>query len=233
VAARQVEPRSRRLLNAENEYTEQATADLAPLRQKIRRDKGAHQGNRPVRAHRRGDWWYYGRSFEGSSTACNAVALVADPDDWNLRCSTRNRDPRRADPPRRERRGRRARLFALGAATVSLDGNILAYSVTSRATSDTRCVWDLRPADCTTTRSAGIGAGATWAADNHTIYYVTVDDAWRPDTVWRHRPGAGLPAERVHHEPDEKFWFRGRPHPQQQVRHHRGGQRRHHRDALL
>jgi oligopeptidase B len=53
----------------------------------------------------------------------------------------------------------------------------------------------------------GIGAGATWAADNHTIYYVTVDDAWRPDTVWRHRLGAGLPAERVYHEPDEKYWL--------------------------
>ena len=36
---------------------------------------------------------------------------------------------------------------------------------------------------------------------------MTVDDAWRPDTVWRHRLGAGLPAERVYHEPDERFWL--------------------------
>ena len=54
---------------------------------------------------------------------------------------------------------------------------------------------------------AGIGAGATWAADNRTVYYITVDDAWRPDTVWRHRLGAGLPAEKVYHEPDERFWL--------------------------
>jgi oligopeptidase B len=53
----------------------------------------------------------------------------------------------------------------------------------------------------------GIGAGATWAADNRTVYYITVDDAWRPDTVWRHRLGSGLPAEKVYHEPDEKFWL--------------------------
>ena len=50
---------------------------------------------------------------------------------------------------------------------------------------------------------------------------MTVDDAWRPDTVWRHRLGAGLPAEKVYHEPDERFWLGGRPHPQRQVRDHR------------
>src|SRR5205085_12253164 len=32
----------------------------------------------------------------------------------------------------------------------------------------------------------------------------TVDEAGRPDTVWRHRVGAGLPAEKVYHEPDER-----------------------------
>jgi oligopeptidase B len=47
----------------------------------------------------------------------------------------------------------------------------------------------------------------TWAADSRTVYYSTVDDAWRPDTVWRHRIGAGLPAEKVYHEPDAKFWL--------------------------
>ena len=53
----------------------------------------------------------------------------------------------------------------------------------------------------------GIASGATWAADSATLYYMTVDDAWRPDTVWRHRLGAGLPAEKVYHEPDERFWL--------------------------
>ena len=66
---------------------------------------------------------------------------------------------------------------------------------------------DLRTGQLYDDEIVGIGAGATWAADNHTIYYTTVDDAWRPDTVWRHRVGAGLPAEKVYHEPDEKFWL--------------------------
>ena len=39
-----------------------------------------------------------------------------------------------------------------------------------------------------------------------TLYYLTVDDA-APDTVWRHRLASGIPAEKVYHEPDERFWL--------------------------
>ena len=46
----------------------------------------------------------------------------------------------------------------------------------------------------------------TWAADNATVYYTTVDDAWRPDTVWRHRLGSTDSDESVYHEPDERYW---------------------------
>ncbi len=99
-------------------------------------------------------------------------------------------------------------FFALGAASVSLDGNILAYSVDVKG--DERYTLqfkDLRTGELYDDKIVGIGAGVTWAADNRTVYYSTVDDAWRPDTVWRHRIGSGLPAEKVYHEPDEKFWL--------------------------
>ncbi len=99
-------------------------------------------------------------------------------------------------------------FFTLGAAAVSLDGNILAYSVDTKG--DERYTLrfkDLRTGALYDDEIVGIGAGVTWAADNRTVYYTTLDDAWRPDTVWRHRIGSGLPAERVYHEPDEKFWL--------------------------
>ena len=99
-------------------------------------------------------------------------------------------------------------FFALGAATVSVDAHTLAYSVD--VLGDERYTLrfkDLRTDQLYDDEIVGIGAGATWAADNRTIYYTTVDDAWRPDTVWRHRIGAGLPAEKVYHEPDERFWL--------------------------
>ena len=99
-------------------------------------------------------------------------------------------------------------FFALGASSVSLDGNLLAYSVD--VVGDERYTLrfkDLRTGELYPDEIAGISSGVTWAADNATVYYTTVDDAWRPDTVWRHRLGAGQPDEQVFHEPDERFWI--------------------------
>ena len=203
-------PKSSTTSKAENDYTEQATDDLAPLRQKIFDEIKARTKETDLSVPtRRGDWWYYGRSFEGKQYSVQCRCPVIDPDDWT--------------PPQLDEHteipGEQILLdenveaeghdfFALGAATVSLDGNILAYSVDVKG--DERYTLrfkDLRTGELYDDEIVGIGAGATWAADNHTIYYVTVDDAWRPDTVWRHRLGSGLPAERVYHEPDEKFWL--------------------------
>ncbi|CAA0078875.1 Dipeptidyl aminopeptidase BI [Mycolicibacterium vanbaalenii] len=196
-------------LEAENAYTDHVTAALEPLRQKIFDEIKSRTKETDLSVPtRRGDWWYYGRSFQGKQYGVQCRCPVTDPDDWT--------------PPQFDEHteipGEQVLLdenveaeghdfFSLGAATVSVDGNVLAYSVDVKG--DER--YTLRFKDLRTGRRyedeiAGIGAGATWAADNHTVYYVTVDDAWRPDTVWRHRLGAGLPAERVYHEPDERFW---------------------------
>ena len=196
-------------LEAENAYTESVTADLEPLRQRIFEEIKARTKETDLSVPtRRGDWWYYGRSFQGKQYGVQCRCPVGDPDDWT--------------PPQFDEHtevpGEQVLLdenieaeghdfFSLGAATVSVDGHILAYSVDVKG--DERYTLrfkDLRTGQRYDDEIVGIGAGATWAADNHTVYYVTVDDAWRPDTVWRHRLGAGLPAERVYHEADERFW---------------------------
>lgn len=197
-------------LKAENEYTEHATNHLAPLRQKIFDEIKARTKETDLSVPtRRGDWWYYGRSFEGKQYGVQCRCPVTDPDDWT--------------PPlldeHTEIPGEQVLLdenveadghdfFALGAASVSLDANILAYSVDVNG--DERYTLrfkDLRTGERYDDEIVGIGAGVTWAADNRTVYYSTVDDAWRPDTIWRHRIGAGLPAEKVYHEPDDRFWL--------------------------
>jgi oligopeptidase B len=197
-------------LKAENDYTEHATSDLAPLRQKIFDEIKARTKETDLSVPtRRGDWWYYGRSFEGKQYSVQCRCPVTNPDDWTppqLDEETEIPGEQILLDENIEAEGHD--FFALGAATVSLDGNILAYSVDVNG--DERYTLrfkDLRTGTLYDDEIVGIGAGATWAADNHTIYYVTVDDAWRPDTVWRHRLGAGLPAERVYHEPDEKYWL--------------------------
>ena len=197
-------------LNAENAYTEELTDDLAPLRQQIFDEIKARTKETDLSVPtRRGTWWYYGRSFEGKQYSVQCRCPVADLDDWS--------------PPQfdehTEISGEQILLdenaeaeghtfFALGAASVSIDANILAYSVD--VVGDERYTLrfkDLRTDERYPDEITDIGAGVTWAADSQTVYYVTVDEAWRPDTVWRYRLGSGTPAEQVYHEPDERFWL--------------------------
>jgi oligopeptidase B len=55
--------------------------------------------------------------------------------------------------------------------------------------------------------SPGTYYGCAWSADGEYLFYVTVDEAWRPFRVWRHR--VGMPAADdviVFEEQDERFW---------------------------
>jgi oligopeptidase B len=197
-------------LEAENAHTEAATAYLEPLRQKIFDEIKARTKETDLSVPtRRGQWWYYGRSFEGKQYGVHCRCPLGSADDW---------DPPELDEDT-EVPGEQILLdenveadghdfFALGAASVSLDGNILAYSVD--IVGDERYTLrfkDLRTGECYPDEIVGISAGVTWAADDATVYYTTVDDAWRPDTVWRHRLGATGADERVYHEADERFWL--------------------------
>ncbi|MBI3226699.1 MAG: S9 family peptidase [Mycolicibacterium cosmeticum] len=197
-------------LEAENDYADQATAHLAPLRQKIFDEIKARTKETDLSIPtRRGDWWYYGRSFEGKQYGVQCRCPIVDPDDWTPPVLDENT----AIPGEQilldeniEAEGHE--FFSLGAISVSVDGSVLAYSVDVKG--DERYTLrfkNLRTNQLYEDTITGIGAGVTWAADNRTVYYVTVDDAWRPDTVWRHRLGAGLPSQKVFHEPDERFWL--------------------------
>ncbi|WNG86856.1 S9 family peptidase [Mycobacterium sp. ITM-2016-00317] len=196
-------------LEAENAFTEHVTEDLAPLRQSIFDEIKARTKETDLSVPtRRGDWWYYGRSFQGKQYGVQCRCPVTDPDDWTPPVFDENTEiPGEQVLLDENVEAEGHDFFSLGAATVSIDGHILAYSVDVKG--DERYTLrfkDLRTGERYEDEIVGIGAGATWAADNSTVYYVTVDDAWRPDTVWRHRLGSGLPAERVFHEPDERFW---------------------------
>ncbi len=196
-------------LEAENAYTEHVTADLAPLRQQIFDEIKARTKETDLSVPtRRGDWWYYGRSFAGKQYGVQCRCPVVDPADWTPPQLSEETDiPGEQVLLDENVEAEGHDFFSLGAASVSVDGNVLAYSVDVKG--DERYTLrfkDLRTGERYDDEIVGIGAGATWAADNRTVYYVTVDDAWRPDTVWRHRLGSGMPAEKVYHEPDERFW---------------------------
>src|ERR1700754_5013342 len=197
-------------LEAENDYADQTTAPLEPLRQRIFDEIKARTKETDLSVPvRRGDWWYYARSYEGKQYGVQCRCAIADPTDWN--------------PPEFDEHteipGEQVLLdenveaeghdfFSLGAASMSLDANILAYSTDVKG--DERFTLrfkDLRTGALYDDEIVGIGAGVTWAADNRTVSSTTVDETWRPDTIWRHRIGSGLPAERVYHEADERYWL--------------------------
>ena len=197
-------------LEAENDYADETTAHLEPLRQRIFDEIKARTKETDLSVPiRRGDWWYYARSFEGKQYGVQCRCPVADPTDWNppvLEEDTEIPGEQVLLDENIEAEGHD--FFALGAASVSLDGNVLAYSVD--VVGDERYTLrfrDLRTGEQYPDEIVGIGAGATWATDNRTVYYITLDAAWRPEAVWRHRLASGLPAEKVYHEADERFWL--------------------------
>lgn len=197
-------------LEAENDYADRMTADLEPLRQKIFEEIKARTKETDLSVPtRQGQWWYYARTFEGKQYRVQCRCPVSGPDDWDppiLDEDTEIPGEQVLLDSNDEAQGHE--FFALGAATVSLDGNLLAYSVDTIG--DERYTLrfkDLRTGELYRDEIADIGAGATWAADNRTVYYLTLDAAHRPDKVWRYRVGSGEPSELVYHEADERFWL--------------------------
>ncbi|MGA6207101.1 S9 family peptidase [Nocardia testacea] len=201
-------------LEAENAYTEARTAHLAPLREKIFDEiKSRTQETDLSVPTRLGDYWYYSRSFEGKQYGvhcrCPVDANATGIDAWT--------------PPRLEAGteipGEQVLLdsnvlaeghdfFALGAFSVSHDGNLLAFSVdTAGDERYTLRFMDLRTGELLGDEIPRTAPGATWSLDGSHVFYQTVDESWRPDTVWRHRLGDTSAADvQVFHEPDERYW---------------------------
>ena len=196
-------------LEAENTYADEQTDHLQPLRQKIFDEIKARTKETDLSVPtRRDEWWYYGRSLEGKQYGIHCRCPVTDLDDWAPpQLDENNPVPGEQVLLDENVEAEGHDFFSLGAASISVDGHTLAFSVD--VVGDERYTLrfkDLRTGELYDDVIADIGAGATWAADNRSVYYVTVDDAWRPDTVWRHRLGAGVPATKVYHESDERFW---------------------------
>ena len=196
-------------LEAENAHVEEMTAEQEPLRQKIFDEIKARTKETDLSVPvRRGDWWYYGRSFEGKQYGVHCRCPISGPDDWSPPVLDENTDiPGQQVLLDENVEADGHDFFSLGAVSVSLDGHVLAYSVDVKG--DERYTLrfkDLRTGETYPDLITGIAPGLTWAADSATVYYTTVDDAWRPDTVWRHRLGNTGHDEQVFNEPDERFW---------------------------
>ncbi|MDF2579903.1 MAG: oligopeptidase [Microbacterium sp.] len=197
-------------LEAENAYTDARTAHLGGLRERIFEEiKGRTLETDLSVPSRRGQWWYYSRTVEGSQYGIHCRAPLASPDDW----TPPQLEPGVDVPGEQvlldgnvEAEG--AEFFSLGSFEVSADGTLLLYGVDTEG--DER--YTLRLRDIATGENladeiSGTFAGASLSPDGRFVVYSTVDDAWRPDSVWLHEIGTDTATdERLFHEPDERYW---------------------------
>ena len=196
-------------LTAENAYTESATAHLASLRETVFGEiKDRTQETDLSVPVRKQGFWYYTRTVEGQQYGIHCRRAVRDGE---------------LDPPEPgdgaplpgeqvlldgNQLAEGHEFFSLGTFDVSPDGRWLAYSVDF--TGDER--FTLRVKDLSTGQLLGdeirnVFYGCAWSIDASTLFYLTVDDAWRPHRVWRHRIGAPVDSdELVYEETDERFW---------------------------
>ncbi len=195
-------------LVAENAYTDAATAHLDPLRDQIFTEIKARTQESDLSVPvRKGDWWHYSRTVEGQQYAVHCrravrpgevippVASGGKPLDGEEVLLDGNELAEGHD------------FFSLGAFRLSPDQRWLAYSTDFAGNERfTLRIKDLATGATLPDEIPDTYAGCAWSLDGSTVFYTTVDDAWRPYRVWRHRIGAPTEADTlVFEEADERF----------------------------
>jgi oligopeptidase B len=198
------------LLEAENRYAGQQTADQAELRTEIFNDIAARtkQTDLSVPEYARhqglGEFWYFLRTTEGhdypSYHRCPASGRDKLPD---LSVAPLPGEELLLDV---QTLAEAADFVSVGVFAISPDGNWLAYSVDHSG--DER--YQLRFRELATggelpERIDDISSGGTWVGNN-AFSYLRVDEAWRPHEVWLHQLGGGTD-ELLLTEDDERFWL--------------------------
>lgn len=203
------DPQLHAYLEAENAYAEARTAHLDSLRETLFQEiKSRVQESDLSVPVGDGPWWYYSRTVEGGQYAIHA------------RC------PRTPGQPRPQIEGDAhvegeqilldgnsaaagSEFFAVGALAVSCDHRLLAAG-TDR-TGDERfdiVVTEVATGEVLDTAITDVGYGAEFDRSGRFLFYVALDDAWRPHQVWRHQIGTPRHTDvLVYQEDDERFWM--------------------------
>lgn len=195
------DPEVLKYLRAESDYLEEVMGHTKPLQDMLYAEmKGRIKETDSTVPEKRGDYYYYTRHEEGKQYPiyCRRKESLENSEeillDQNLLAEGNS-------------------FCSVGAFAVSPDGNKLAYSLdVEGAEVYTIYIKDLAnqviypEAIPNTFSSVYFRTGVEWANDSETIYYLTLDEAQRPDKVWRHKIGTD-PAQDVLivHDPDETF----------------------------
>jgi oligopeptidase B len=179
-------------LEAENAYTAAGMAHTKHLQETIYREilSRIRETDEQV-PERDGAWLYYTRTEEGKAYQINARRRAPDEDEQVI--LDQNDEAAPYD------------FYQLGGMEVSPDGNYLAILEDTSGYEDfVLRIKDLRTDAWLADRVEKLSWGLAWASDSRTIYYVSGDEAKRPDRVWRHTLGAQDDAL-VYQEQDPTF----------------------------
>jgi oligopeptidase B len=196
-------------LEAENAYTDAMTSAQGPMRDAIFAEiKGrTKETDLSVPTRKRG-WWYYSRTVEGKQYGVHCRrAVLADDEPPPM---TEDGSPLHGEEVLLDGNelADGKSFFSLGSFAVSPDGGQLAYS-TDYAGDEryTMRFKNLVTGEIAADEIPGTYYGAAWSKDGSTLFYVTVDDAWRPYRIWRHLMGTPVSEDRlVFEETDERFF---------------------------
>lgn len=198
-------------LEAENAYTDRRTAHLELLQEQIFEEiKGRTQESDLSVPVRRGAWWYYTRTVEGQEYGIHCRAPIADMDDWVPPVVGESGvglpDEQILLDDNVEATGHD--FYSLGSFDLTADGSRLLYAVDVEGDERyTIRVRTIATGENLADEIPNTSAGAVFDPSGRHLFYTTVDEAWRPDTVWRHEIGTDASADSsVFTEPDERFW---------------------------
>ena len=203
------DPETIAYLEAENAYTETLTAGLADLRAAVFDEIKARTQETDLSVPvRKGGWWRYSRMVEGQQYQIHCRRRV-------LPGETTPPLPADGEPLDGEEvllngnelaEGRE--FFRLGALAVSPDDRLLAYSTDFSGNERyTLRIRDLAASQDLADEIPDTFYGCAWSRDGSAIFYVTVDEAWRPYRVHRHVVGTPVSQDTlVFEETDERFW---------------------------
>jgi oligopeptidase B len=204
------DPETIAYLEAENAYMTALTSGLEGLRSAIFDEIKARTQETDLSVPvRKGGWWRYARTVEGQQYAIHCRRRVLDGEVAPpLPADGKPLDGEEILLDGNEL-GEGHEFFSLGALSVSPDEALLAYSTDFSGNERfTLRIKDIASGQTLPDEIPNTSYGCAWSLDGTTLFYITVDDAWRPYRVWRHRVGTSAAEDAlVFEERDERFWL--------------------------
>jgi oligopeptidase B len=180
-------------LDAENAYTDAVMRPTQGLQEALYKEMLGHIKETDLSVpYREGGYFYYSRTEEGKQYPiyCRKKGDLDAAEEVTIDVNALAEGQK---------------FMAIGAYTVTDDGNLLAYTTDNTGFREyTLHVKDLRTGELREETAEKVGSVA-WANDGQTLFYTTDDPAKRPYRLYRLRLGSPLPGDLLYEEKDELF----------------------------